>query len=319
MAVTAPAAAKKPPAKKTAAKPQTPAQKKAAAAKKAAEKEMDYGYAKAFLAAHPDVWNKVKAAVKGGWTAQRLEAEIKTTAWWTKRTDSQRQADLLSKSNPAEWNRQIDVKAKTLVQQASAMGITLSDADAKAMATTFTTNGASDGEIASALSMKWQMPTAEDAPITGQAGMTVDSLHSLATAYGVTLDDTTATNYVRQVLAGKQTAEGLTDVFREQAKVLYPSISDFLDKNPGATTQDYATPYLQIASKELGLPTTEMNLQDSKWNKVLSGGANGPMTADEWTRTVRSDQQYGWDKTVGARDQAAQMATALQRTFGAAG
>ena len=91
---------------------------------------------------------QVKLAVKQGWTAARLEAEIKTTTWWTKRTDAQRQADLLSKSNPAEWNRQIAAKTQEISQQASALGITLSAADAKAMASSFLTNGSTQGEIA---------------------------------------------------------------------------------------------------------------------------------------------------------------------------
>ena len=171
MAVTTTTTAKKTAAKKTAPRrPQTAAQKKAAAAKKASEKEMDYGYAKAFLQAHPDVWNKVKLAVKQGWTAARLEAEIKTTTWWTKRTDAQRQADLLSKSNPAEWNRQIAAKTQEISQQASALGITLSAADAKAMASSFLTNGSTQGEIASALSLKFSMPADDSQAVTGQAG-----------------------------------------------------------------------------------------------------------------------------------------------------
>ena len=279
---------------------------------------MDYGYVQSFLTAHPDVAAKIKTAVAQGWTPARLQAEIRTTPWWTTRTEAQRQADVLAKDNPAEYARQIALRKADLATQASAMGLTLSDADLSSMATTFFANGASNGEVQSALAMKFKMP-AEGTAVTGDAGTTVDALQSLATAYAVPLDAGTAQKYTQQVLAGKTTVAGLTDLFREHAKILYPAVASFLDKNPQMTVQDYATPYLQIASKELGVPTGSMDLTDSKWSKVLTSGANGPMTADEWTKTVRNDPQYQWGQTVAAKDQAAQMATDLQRTFGALG
>jgi len=310
------------PAKKTTApakKATPPAKKAAAAPAKPKPTAMDYGYAAAFLKAHPDVWAKVKAAVAQGWTSTRLQAEIKTTNWWTSRTEAQRQADVTSKDNPAEWQRMVNVKQVEVAQAAQAAGITLSTADLHDMATAFLTNGASPQEMQSAIAMKWHLSTDSTQPVLGQAGQTLDALHTTATAYGVTLDDATAQKYTQQVLAGNMTVQGLTDTFREQAKILYPPIADFLDKNPNATAADYASPYLQIASKELGVPTTEMNIADPKWSKVFTNGAQGtPMTADDWTRTIRTDPSYRWDQTSGAVSQAAQMASQLQKTFGAA-
>lgn len=305
-------------ARKTAA-PVKKAVAKKPVVRKPAVTAMDYGYVGSFLTAHPDVAAKVKLAVAQGWTPARLQAEMKTTSWWTTRTEAQRQADVLAKDNPQEYARQIALKKADISAQAASMGLNLSDADLSSMATTFFTNGASNGEMQSALAMKFQMPADASTPITGDAGTTVDALQSLATAYGVPLDATTAQKYTQQVLAGQSTVQGLTDLFREHAKILYPPVASFLDKNPQMTVQDYATPYLQIAAKELGVPTDQMDLTDSKWSKVLTSGANGPMTADEWTKTIRNDPQYQWGKTVAAKDQAAQMATDLQRTFGAIG
>jgi uncharacterized protein (DUF697 family) len=280
---------------------------------------MDYGYVKSFLDAHPDVAKKVAAAVANGYTSARLQAEIKTTPWWTTRTEVQRQADVLSKDNPAEYQRQVDAKVAEVQANATKMGLSLSPEDAKAMAATFYTNGASAGEMASALSLKFTLPADSATPVTGEAGTTLDDLHSMATAYGVTLDQATAQRYTQQVLSGAMTTQGLQDTFREQAKILYPSVSGFLDKNPAMTTSDYAAPYLQIASKELGVPTAQMDLSDPKWSKVLSNGAAGPMTADEWTRTFRTDPSYGWDKSGTARAQASTLASTILSKFGMMG
>ena len=318
VAVVAPAP--KPVAKKTVAK-KAPAKKapaKKAAAKKTAASTMDYGYVQSFLTAHPDVAAKVKAAVAAGWTPARLSAEIKTTGWWTTRTEAQRQADVISKDNPKEYARQIDLKQTDITQQAASMGITLSAVDARNLATQFYTNGSSPGEVQSALAMKFSLGD-PSTPVTGTAGETLDSLHGMATAYGVTLDSATAQKYTQQVLAGNTTPQGLQDTFREQAKILYPPIADFLDKHPQMTTTDYASPYLQIAAKELGVPTDQMDLSDPKWSKVLSGGANGAMTADEWTRTFRTDPTYQWDKSSTARSQATSLASTILSKFGMMG
>jgi len=305
-------------AKRTAKKaaPTTRNVSKATIAKRAAAKgAMDYGYVKSFLDAHPDVAAKVALAVKQGWTASRLQAEIKTTDWWKTRTDAQRSADLLKTENPQEWQRQIDQKTADIHSQIANMGITLSDADITKMATDFVTNGSSQGEMQSALAMKFSLPSASGTAVTGSAGAAYDAITKLSSDYGVTLDQATAQKMVQDTLANGTNPQDYVDHFREQAKTLYPGISDWLDKNPNMTARDYASPYLQIASSMLGVPTDQMAVSDPKWSRIFSGNQGAPLTADQWNSTIKTDGQYGWDKTFSAQQDAYRMVDNLRTMF----
>jgi len=288
-------------------KPRTPAKPKRVAA--------DYGYAAAFLNAHKDVARKVALAVKQGWTPDRLSAEIKDTPWWRKRTEAQRKWDIISAENPKEARRLVDLKTEQIKQMASTMGVTLSDNQAFKMAGHAASRGSTDPEVQSMLAGMWSLDAeGED---VGQAGTTVDQLRDLAHDYGVVLDPGTLQKQVQQVLSGDQTSQGLVDLYREQAKTLYAPISDWLEKNPSMTVKDYLTPYMQAAARELGTPPEQMDLTDPKWTKVIYG-ADGttPMNLDQWTKTIRSDASYGWDKTMGAKSQALQLAAELRNAFG---
>lgn len=275
----------------------------------------DYGYAAAFLNAHKDVARKVALAVKHGWTPDRLSAEIKDTPWWRKRTEAQRKWDIISAENPKEARRLVDLKTEQIKQMASTMGVTLSDNQAFKMAGHAASRGSTDPEVQSMLAGMWSLDAeGED---VGQAGTTVDQLRDLAHDYGVVLDPGTLQKQVQQVLSGDQTSQGLVDLYREQAKTLYAPISDWLEKNPSMTVKDYLAPYMQAAARELGTPPDQMDLTDPKWTKVIYG-ADGttPMNLDQWTKTIRSDASYGWDKTMGAKSQALQLAAELRNAFG---
>lgn len=275
----------------------------------------DYGYAAAFLNQHKDVARKVALAVKQGWTPDRLAAEIKDTPWWKTRTEARRKWDLISAENPKEARRLVDLKTQQIKQMASTMGVTLSDNQAFKMAGHAASRGSTDPEVQSLLAGMWKM--GDDGSDTGTAGTTVDQLRDLAHDYGVPLDAATLQKHTQEVLAGNQTSQGLVDLYREQAKTLYAPISDWLEKNPSMTVKDYLTPYMQAASRELGVPPEEMDLTDPKWTKVIYGtdGAT-PMNLDQWTRTIRTDTSYGWDKTMGAKSQALQLASELRQAFG---
>lgn len=288
-------------------KPRTPAKPKRVAA--------DYGYAAAFLNAHKDVARKVALAVKQGWTPDRLSAEIKDTPWWRKRTEAQRKWDIISAENPKEARRLVDLKTQQIKQMASTMGVTLSDNQAFKMAGHAASRGSTDPEVQSMLAGMWSLDAeGED---VGQAGTTVDQLRDLAHDYGVVLDPGTLQKQVQQVLSGDQTSQGLVDLYREQAKTLYAPISDWLEKNPSMTVKDYLTPYMQAAARELGTPPEQMDLTDPKWTKVIYGtDGTTPMNLDQWTKTIRSDASYGWDKTMGAKSQALQLAAELRNAFG---
>jgi hypothetical protein len=296
---------------------ETAAQKKARLAKQKA-KYAEYGYVVDFLNAHKDVKAKVDAAIKGGWTPQRLEGEIKNTNWWKTRTDSQRKYDLLSKEQPGEIKRQVDAAQSTILSQAEAMGVTITATKAKEYALQAVRDGKSQQEITLALANSFKFPTAPSdggpAVEKGQAGVIATQIRDMASAYGVSVKDADLLSMTQKVLGGAADPQAFEDTFRESAKALYSPIADILDK--GTTLRQFVDPYLNIASQQLGISAEMMNLADTKWTGMIQQGK--VLTADEWTRTLRTDPTYEWNKTEGAKREAMGLVSALGAMFGSA-
>jgi hypothetical protein len=60
-----------------------------------------------------------------------------------------------------------------------------------------------------------------------------------------------------------------------------------------------------------------MTTSDPIWSVALNG-PNGPMTVDEWERTIKTDARYGWDRTKKARNEFSNLADELLSAFGMA-
>jgi len=302
-----------------------------------------YGFTKAFLEDHKDIAKLVQQAENQQWTLERFQAEVKNTNWWENRTTAQRQWEILNSEQPGEAAHQIRQKALDLRTLAQSMGV---DIDAKRfdnLAQSALRNGMTDQEVLSMFAQKFDMTTdrsdltkgqkerlspaeeqrkiqnmrlAQDGnPLMGEAAVDVAGLRTMADQYGIKVNDKTLEKQTQRILSGGGTLDSMRDYYVEQAKALYPPMAEKFDK--GMTVADMMDPYQSIASQELGIMPAAMDNTDGKWTRALTGGKNGLMTADEWTQMIRNDKTYGWDKTSGARQQAADLTTKMAAMFGA--
>lgn len=140
----------------------------------------------------------------------------------------------------------------------------------------------------------------------------------MARSYGVTVTDADLQNKVREALSfggqWQSWLEGQRNTFRQQAKTLYPTVSNLLDQSDLATVMN---PYLNDASELLGVSVSNMQVSDPLWQTALNG-PNGPMSRDEWIRVIRTDSRFGYDRTVRARQELASLADELLSAFGMA-
>jgi hypothetical protein len=137
--------------------------------------------------------------------------------------------------------------------------------------------------------------------------------------YYVDLSEPVAGSYAEQLLTGQIDEAGFQKELIDLAKSKYPALAAALDA--GRTVRQAADPYVQLAVKELEIPDGTVDLNDPKWARPLQQidpktGAPLMMTLYDWQRTIRTDETYGWDRTSGARQMAAQFVTQLGQTFG---
>lgn len=166
---------------------------------------------------------------------------------------------------------------------------------------------------------KWLVVEATD-PATAKKqieGATA-KFQKLARDYLVPVADITAKKWATDLLSGKVGEEEIQSYLNEQATSLFPGLAAALEK--GITVRQYADPYVQLAARELEVSPESIDLSDGKWNRALNtinkDGQRVSMSLSEWEATLRSDPVYGYDRTAGARQKAAQFATQLAEKFG---
>jgi hypothetical protein len=269
-----------------------------------------YGYVEAFLKAYPEIAKAVAAAVKAGEEPEKFQMRLKSTTWYKSRSEAQRAFDTLQYNDPQEYNRRVALRQQALSQMASQLGVAVSASTLATWAKNMERVGAGDDEMRLLLGSQGALDINK---ASGLASTTVDQLRSLASDYGIPASDDTLTKQTRDVLSGKNTAQGLTDYYREQAKRQYGSIADELDA--GRSVREMAQPYLDMASEELGVPADQMDLRDSRWTTMFQGDA--AMTYDQFRAVVRQDERYGWINGTKAKQSAASMVGEIAKRFGA--
>lgn len=286
----------------------------------------DYGFNEEFLKAHPDVDEAIRLAIENDWTQDLLNRYIENqTEFGRATTDAQAQFDIgFAGEKKEDLQKQINDRVTTLKQQAMAAGVQLTDTEASEFAKRAVRSQLTDQDTLAFLSQKFTLPGQEAAGApeamtpAGQSAMIVDEIRAMARSYGITVTDQFVQEKVREAMtqgSGWQTwLEGQRNVFRAQAKTLYPTVADKFDE---FTLGDILQPYLNDASELTGINISQMNYDDPIWTRPLNGAA-GPMTRDEWIRTVKTDKKYGYDGTVRARNEYTELADDLLAAFGMA-
>lgn len=284
------------------------------------------GYSEAFLKANPDVKSALDLARKYNWTEEQFVRYVESETDFGKRTtDTQALFDIESVgAKSEEWAKKVADRTALLKQQAVAAGVDLSDQEAAEFAKNAVRSGLTDQDTLAFLSSKFTMPGLEAAGApkaktpAGEAASMVDEIKQMARSYGITVTDQFIQQKVREGMAqgsGWQSwLEGQRGIFREQAKLLYPTVADKFDQ---FTLGDILQPYLNDASELLGINIQQMNYDDPMWTTALNG-PNGVMNRDEWLRTLRTDKKYGYDGTVKARQEYVALADDLLAAFGMA-
>lgn len=250
------------------------------------------------------------------WSADQIDAALHATPYYQSTPKAGRTFDTLQALDPATARSQQEQRADQMQAWASSNGMNLSRDAALFTAGVSLSSGFTD--------QQWQQDIIRNqySQIASNRMPIDQQLHAAAAQYGVPVSPLTNLDWAGQIMTGQTTMDAFDAYLREQAKSLYPALADAIDA--GITVRQYADPYAQIASRELGINPADFDLSDQKWSAPLNQidpqtGARTAMTLSSWQSHIRSDPIYGYDTTTGARDQAAQFATSLAQQFGAMG
>lgn len=172
---------------------------------------------------------------------------------------------------------------------------------------------ASRGKVSAPVAPGAMAPTA-----AVQTSTTAATLRDRAKAYGIDLTDGIIQGYVDAVNNKTMTDEQVTNLFRQQAKSLYPSVSGQLD---GGTLNDVTSSYRALAANTLGIDSDMVDFTNSKFKPLLTykdpeTKESRMMNSTEWTSYLRNLPE--WQKTKEASDTYSKLYNSLTQLFGKA-
>jgi hypothetical protein len=122
---------------------------------------------------------------------------------------------------------------------------------------------------------------------------------------------------IENVLTGKILSTDYERQQREFAKTRYGHLSNLLDQ--GMTLESIASAYKSTASRLLELNPNAIDMSTGAFEQAVTFGEEGKkrlMTNSEWEKLLRTDPQYGWEKTNNAKDEARSLSANIAQAFG---
>ena len=207
---------------------------------------------------------------------------------------------------------ELRAKTETVRLLATELGVTLSEDDVRTLAMQYA-KGAIDANT-----IKYQVARAGEIDFTsGTAAATIGELQALAGSYGLTVSDAFLQTAVKNVITGNETIDTVKNDFKTQAKMLYPTLADSIEK--GYTPRQLSGSYLNYLASIRGVPADSISLDDPFMTRALTSlndkGQPEQLPYWKFQEVVRTeDPSYPFSKDAEVR--AVSLLDAFGKTFG---
>lgn len=254
----------------------------------------------------PEVGPLFQQAAREEWDPNLLESKLRTTKWWTSRTEAQRKWVALEQTDPGETVRRVNEAKAKIAQLGQMLGIELTDQDAGGIAWQSLREGMTEQQVRSIVASRG--PAA--------AGTQVNTdVRGMARSYMLDLDDDTIDRLTRQVFSGVLTEDGLRTFMTQKALAKFPTMADQI--KAGITPEDFFGDYRTMVSRLTDTSAAQVDLmRDPEWSKILSTtdpktGQARPMSLPEAQSFVRRTSRYASSNT-GRKEMAEYVGTLTQ-------
>lgn len=261
----------------------------------------EYPTVAALITSVPELQSIYNQAVSGTWSTDKFIAAIQNSHWWSSTSSTARQAFATMKADPATWNQNINNLEAQMLQTAAQLGVQLTPQQAQQLGIDAITNGYDQNTAVLNQKMAEFLKPASGNHFGGQAGSYEDQIRQSMMDLGVFMPEDQLDNQIKQIVAGKQSVQGVTAQLRTQAASMYPAYSTQI--NSGVNLSDIASPYMQRAQQLLEMGPGSINIQTPMIKSALQYTQDGQPTAMpmyDFEKQVRQDPR--WLSTDNAQD-----------------
>lgn len=278
----------------------------------------EYGYVQSLFDAIPELKKLFNQAVKGQWTGQKFQAELRDTKWWKGHGQSERDYLILQYGDPATAKLKLSQARNQVMQEAAQMGLKITsklNPQLNTAAYNMVAKGWTSDQLKYYLGQYVQF-SPHDHP-GGEAGQNLDQIQQFSYNMGIKNSDSWYKSQLRNIERGSSTVEDAQNAIRKQAEAMFPAWQKQLEA--GQTVADLASPYMQSMANILEVAPGSVNLFDPTIKKALQykDPKSGQMSAQpiwDFENTLRNDPR--WGKTKNAQDSMMQAAHQVLSDFG---
>lgn len=285
---------------------------------KAANYAASYGWSQAFLEGHPELKQLFDQAVQHGWTAPRFIAELQDTGWFKKHSDVARKAMYLKATDPKTYAKNVNQLKQQLADAAGGIGVEIPPSQLETMAEHAYLFGWDQNQINNHLAQMVNIQK-QNATVGGSLASAENQIKNYAYNNGVTLNDHTMQNWLRQIVRGNSTVEEYQQYITKQAAAAHPNWSKEL--NSGMSLSDVASPYINSMAQILEIDPSQISVNNKLIRQALSyqddKGQWKQMTLGDFEDRVRQDPR--WMNTDNAKQQYMDIGTSILQRFGLVG
>ena len=263
------------------------------------------------------VKNILDVIVDQGITAPtRVRGLLENTEWW-KKTDAQmRRYDVLTADmSEPEKVEFLEPVLDNLRDEAQFLGFQLDPTRARELAEKITREGEeTDAEVIRGMLVLESAFNAAEVTASSFAAAR-DEIVAMSKRYFTPISEDAAAEYAQNIYVGTQTAEGVEQIFKEQAAINYPQLQNALNAN--MTPEQYFAPYKYEIERMLDRPNIDLYEEFSDVVQFIPDTGTGearPMTLGEVRKYVRGLDE--WQQSSQAKDSARALAFSIGKVFG---
>lgn len=273
----------------------------------------EYGFAYSFLNSNPELKTLFGQSVNETWSKDKFMAEVRNSKWWQENSETQRQIQVMKKTDPATYEANLGATKLQIQQLAAEIGAVIPPAKLAKIASQVLETGLQEDGLRDVLG---RYVTFTKGTLRGEAGAYSNAMKKYAYEQGVTLDDQTVKNQAALVSRKLATEADFKNQIIQQSISAFPGYQQQLEA--GQTMMDIATPYIQIMAQELDMLPDSITLNDPLVKQALNGlNSDGkPTGMDQTTFLGRLRNDPRWSATQGAQDKVMDVGYSVLKSMG---
>ena len=278
------------------------------------------------------------AKIPGGPTPEMIDKAIYPTKLVQEYNTFQQRLSSLKALSPGEYNYEVSSAGKWVDEEIAKQGFFVSPENRQKIidATLLNNWGQGNSNIKSTVASYFDISkqtlgsdvsAVQIYPVSsGTASTELSKFAGIAADYGIPMPNNLnqLNSFVKQAIGPNGSEQAFTDWAKASAKMLYPFMSASIDA--GATVKGWLQPIATNIANVLDISASSIDWSQPKWSSLIAKpvaqkGENGgftytPQSINDMLTTVKTDPQYGYDKTMTAKNSAYDLAAKIKSTFG---